>query len=112
MSLAIPNPYKVEEVARPKQTVTSDTILGVIEKEPISKRFSSMREHQLEFMSYLRPVLKDSQFDDGDGEGWGFLAGHVQQNSQVFVEILKERNRRAAIITQRQERSKRIKQKI
>ena len=31
MSLAIPIPYKAEEVARPKQTVTSDTLRGVLE---------------------------------------------------------------------------------
>ena len=31
MSLAIPIPNKAEEVARPEQTVTSDTLRGVIE---------------------------------------------------------------------------------
>ena len=52
-----------------------------------------MMSNQLEFMSYLRPTLKDTHFDDGDGEGWGFLATHVQQNTHMFADILKERKR-------------------
>ena len=52
-----------------------------------------MKEDQLEFMSYLRPVLKDVDFDDGEGDGWGFLATHVQQNPQMFADILQERKR-------------------
>ena len=71
-----------------------------------------MRMHQLEFMSYLKPVLKDQKFDDGEGEGWGFLATHVQQNAALFKDILEERQRRAAVISEREEQKKRIEQKI
>ena len=60
-----------------------------------------MKDHTVEFTSYLRPVLKDTHFDDGSGEGWGFLATHVQQNVQMFEEILKQRKKQAAIIEER-----------
>ena len=64
---------------------------------------------QLEFMSYLRPVLKEGSFDDGAGEGWDFLAEHVQQNPRMFKDILKERHRQAALIAERKEYNRRIK---
>ena len=70
----------------------------MLEQEPVDKRFKDMRAFQLEFMSYLRPVLKDEKFDDGSGEGWGFLASHVNQNEAMFRDILKERKRTSALV--------------
>ena len=70
-----------------------------------------MMSNQLEFMSYLRPILQDTHFDEGEGEGWGFLSTHVQQNPYMFKDILKERRRQAAIISDRKEYNRRIAQK-
>ena len=96
----------------PEQSIEQNTIRNLLEQEPVKQRFKSMRQHQLEFMSYLRPVLKDQHFDDGDGEGWGFLATHVQQNTQMFADILKERQRQQALLSEREEQHARIKKKI
>ena len=66
----------------------------------MATRFKSMRAFQLEFMSYLRPVLRDEKFDDGYGEGWCFLATHVNQNEAMFRDILKERNKKSALVSE------------
>ena len=70
-----------------------------------------MQKHHLEFMQYLRPVLKEEVFD-AEEEGWGFLATHVIQNNQMFHDILAERQRQQALINDRNEQNKLMKQKL
>lgn len=80
----------VEEAPAPY--VQKETIRNLLQEEPVDTRFESLLKHHLEFMSYLRPVLKEEVFDQ-EGDGWGFLATHVVQNNKMFHDILKERNR-------------------
>ena len=103
---------RVETQTSRKVNITGqETLRDLLEQEPLKNRFKSMMGNQLEFMSYLRPILKDTHFDDDDGEGWGFLSTHVQQNPYMFKDILKERRRQAAIISDRKEYNRRIAQK-
>ena len=76
---------------------SKETIRDLLQKEPIGQRFNSFKKHNLEFTSYLRPVLREEIFDE-ENEGWSFVATHVQQNNQMFHEVLKERRRQSAII--------------
>ena len=57
-------------------------------------RYIAHKKHRLEFMSYLRPLLKE-QIDDGTG--WEFLTMHVMDNPQMFSKILVERDRLESI---------------
>ena len=84
---------KLEVLPKREPIIGQESIRNLLEQEPIRNRFKSMTQCQLEFMSYLRPVLKDGSFDDGSGEGWEFLSTHVQKNLKMFKEILKERKR-------------------
>ena len=72
--------------------VERESIRNLLQKEPVHERFDSVQKFHLEFMSYLRPVLKEEVFYN-DNDGWCFLTKHVQSNDELFKNILAERNR-------------------
>ena len=80
----------VQDNEIPAPSVGVETIRNLLLKEPVGKRLASFKKHELEFTSYLRPVLQSEIFDQ-DGDGWNFLATHVQDNPTIFQNVLKER---------------------
>lgn len=76
--------------------------------EPLSDRFEYMDKHYIEFMSYLRPILKDNINTSAENSGWGFLTKHVCCNIELFREVLKKRNRLEALEMAQDEYNKRM----
>ena len=92
----------------PESVTTIQTVRELLTKEPIADRFDYMDKHYIEFMSYLRPILKDNINTSAENSGWGFLTKHVCCNIELFREVLKERNRLEALQMAQEEYNKRM----
>ena len=66
---------------------------------PAREKIEVTAKERLEFMQYLRPVLKDEMFRQ-EGEGWDFLATHVFANQEMFRKILYKRIHTESIMEQ------------
>ena len=67
-----------------------------------------MEKNYIEFMSYLRPVLKDNLNTKAENSGWGFLTKQVCCNVELFRKVLNERNRLEAVQLAQEENNKRM----
>ena len=47
---------------------------------------------QMEFMTYLRPVLKEDVFPELHN-GWKFLQSHIYSKNLVFQKVLNQRHK-------------------
>ena len=85
----------------PDPKVEIQTIRNILCSEPIEERFDSLEKHNIEFQSYLRPVLKENVFKSGGS--WDFLQNNVFKNDELFKKILKERHEIDAFRKQRED---------
>ena len=72
------------------------TVRDLLTSEPVGERLDSAQDHYLEFISYLRPVMKGNM--NTEQSGWSFLTKHVASGSPLFKDIVRERRRQEAII--------------
>ena len=81
----------------PPSYVEFSTVRDLLEKMPCNEKIEVNAKDRLEFMSYLRPVLKEEMYEQ-DGGGWDFLAKHVHSNREMFQKILQQRLQEKAMI--------------
>ena len=89
-----------------KSTKTVQTVRELLTAEPVVDRFEYMQSNYIEFMSYLRPLMKDNMNTSAENSGWGFLTKHVCCNPQLFRTVLQERNRLEALQQAREENNR------
>ena len=63
------------------------TLRNLLTKVPCKDKIEVTAKEKLEFMSYLRPILRDEMFRQ-EGNGWDFLTTHVFANQEMFRKIL------------------------
>lgn len=85
-----------------------ETVRNLLKRVPIHERLDIDGKEKLEFMSYLRPVMREFE----DDKGWDFISKHVYQNRDMFTKILEERLRQKTIMKDIKDQSNTVAQHI
>ena len=90
---------KTEEEAIPEESeehipeayVEDVTLDAILQEVPIKERYKMSESEKAEFTAYLRPVMYKEVFPDLRN-GWKFLAGHINQDNDLFNKVLTKRH--------------------
>ena len=75
----------------PEAVVEEVTLDAILQEVPVKERYKMTESERAEFTAYLRPVMYKEVFPDLRN-GWKFLAGHINQDNDLFNKVLTKRH--------------------
>ena len=86
-------------------------VSDLLHQLPYDERHRMTESEQMEFMTYLRPVLKEDVFPELHN-GWKFLQSHIYSKNLVFQKVLNQRHKQELIIGQKKAKSEKLKKRL